>query len=334
MTDGIRKLRKVQIGKETTAGTAVAATALLRVDGSTIEDAKDVTFPTEHIGLLVETDRNYIPALLAKLSIPDNPATFEQLPYVFEAGIKKIGSGATDTGGSGKIYAYSLPLTSAHTIQTYTIEGGDNVQAEEMEYSFVEAFKISGKPKEAITFSSEWQGRQVTQTTFTGAISVPTVEEILFGKSKLYIDNAGGIGGTLVSSTLLGFDLEVTTGLMPSFTGDGELYYNRVKQIGPAGTLKVTFEHNESGVSEKTAWGNKTARAIRLMIQGNALGTAGATYSTKALVIDCWGKWSKFDKIGDQDGNDIVTGTLTLGYNSSDAKICDITVVNELSSLT
>ncbi len=334
MTDGIRKLRKLQIGKETTPGTAVAATAVLRVTDALLENSTELVIPDEDIGLLVKTDRSYIPAVAAKLSMGDNEATYEQLPYIFEAGIKQVGTGAADGTGSDKIYEYPLPTTTVPTIQTYTIEGGDNVAAEEMEYAFVKSFKLSGSPKEAVKYSAEWVGRQVSPSTFTPSLSIPTVEEILFQRAKLYIDPASGtIGSTLVSNTLLGFNLEITTGWQEVYTGSGQLYFSHIKNVGPDGTLEITFEHNSSAVSEKSAWLSQTARAIRINIEGSNVATAGTLYSKKTLRIDLVGKWISFEKLGEQDGNDILTGKLQLGYNATQAMIGKIIVVNELASL-
>jgi hypothetical protein len=333
MADGIKKLRKVQLGRETTAGTSVAATAVVRITGATIEDASTFEFPDEDVGLLVQTERNYVPMVGAKIAWPDNPATFEQLPYILEAGIKKVTTGATDTGGAGKIYVYPFPTATPNVIQTYTVEGGDNIQEEEIEYAFVQGFKLSGAPKEVVNASAEWVGRQVTLSTFTPGLAIPAVEEILFQKTKLYIDNASGtLGTTLVSSTLMGFTLDIDTGLREVYSGDGQLYFDRTKNVGPSGTLEVTFEHNASALAEKAAWRAKTTRAIRLVIEGSAF-TAGTGYSKKTLKIDVCGRWLKFDKIDEQDGNDIVTGTLQIGYNATQALWGKITVVNMLASI-
>ncbi len=332
MADGIKKLRRVQLGRETTAGTAVAATTVLRVSGVTIEDASEYQFPDEDVGLMVAADRNYLPAVAGKVSMADNPATFEQLVHVFGAGIKKVASGVADTGGAGKIYVYPFPVTTPNTIQTYTIEGGDNIQAEEVEYAFVQGFKLSGAPKEVVQVSSEWVGRQVSTTTFTPALTIPAVEEILFQKTKLYINDPGSLGTTLVSSTLMGFNLDIDTGLREVFSGDGQLYFDRVKNIGPSGTLEVTFEHNASAVSEKAAWRSKTTRAIRLRMEGSAF-TAGSSYAAKTLIVDVCGRWEKFAKIDEQDGNDIVTGTLRIGYNATQALWGRITLVNLLAAV-
>ncbi len=330
---GIRKLRKIQLFLETAAGTAGAATTIWRGQG-TIEDQRQVIFPDEDIGYLSGVDRAYTPNLLAALTMDDTPATFEQLPYLLAAGVENVVSGTTDTGGSGKIYTYTMSTTAAQTLKTYTIEGGDNQEVEEMEYSFVESFNLTGSSSEAVMMGAEWKGRQVTVSGFTTTATLPAVEEILFNKAVLYIDTAGGtIGTTTKSNTLLGFDLAVTTGVVPVFAGDGQLYFSFTKIAEPEVTLGVTFEHDATSAAEKVAWRANTARQVRLKINGSALTTAGSGYTYKTLIVDLAGKWETFDKIDEQDGNDIVTGTLRARYNSTAALFAEFVVVNELSSL-
>jgi len=327
---GSKALRKIQVGRETTAGTSVAATLKWRGLG-TLEDQREVIFPDEDVGYLSGIDRAYTPKLLGALSMDSVPATFEQLPIILSAGVKNVVTGATDTGGSGKVYTYTFPTTSANTITTWTIEGGDDSGEEEMEYSFVESFELSGNGGEVLNVSANWLGRQVTPSTFTGSITAPaTVEEILFSKGKLYID-ATTIGTTQVTNTLLGASMQVNTGWIPKYTAEGNLYFSFPQSTKPEVLLNVTFEHNASSVSEKAAWRAGTSRLLRLQFAGNALTTAG-TFATKLLRIDLAGKWEKFDKIGDMNGNDIVTGTFRAGYNATAAKFAEIKVVNETAS--
>jgi len=330
---GVKVLRRIQLGRETTPGTPVAATTILRANGATIEDDTLLEFPDENIALLVPTTRVARTAVGAKLAISDMPATFEQLPYVLAGAIRNIVSGTADGGGSGRIYTYNFSTISPNPITTFTIEAGNDVQAERMEYSFVREFALSGAPKSVIKISSDWYGRQATNVSFTGSLSVPTVEEIIFQGARLFIDNENAIGTTLRSNTLLGFNLSVTTGWKEQFCGDGTLHFSFIKHIGGSGTLEVTFEHNSIAVAEKTNWRNRTIRAVRLLIEGSNLGTAGPGYTRKTLRIDGWGVWEKFDVLDEQDGNDIVKGTLRLGYSSVATKMLEITVVNELASL-
>ena len=83
MTQGIKALRRIQLGAESVAGTQVAATTLWRGTG-TIQDNLEQVFPEEDIGILPGVDRSYIPKVEAMLSLSQTEATFQQLPYLFE----------------------------------------------------------------------------------------------------------------------------------------------------------------------------------------------------------------------------------------------------------
>jgi hypothetical protein len=323
---GSKALRRLQLGRETTAGTAVPATAVWRGLG-TIEDQREIKFADEDVGLLSRTDRSYCAKLLASLQMEEVEATYEQLPYIFEGGIKLVNTGATDTGGSGKVYVYAVATNAKPTIRTFTIEGGDDQQAEEMEHAFVESFRLSASAGEALKVTANWLGRQVSTSTFTAPLSLPTVEEILSSKAVIFLD-ATTIGTTTASNTVLGFDIDVKTGLTPRWTHDGALYFSGVEQNEPEITATVTFEHDATAVAEKAAWRSGTRRLVRINISGSALTTAG-TFTYKTLRIDGGGKWEKFEKIGERDGNDIVTGTLRFRPDSTGANFATFTVVNE-----
>lgn len=327
----VRALRKIQIADEAVKGTAIPATTIWRGVG-TIQDNRTVVFVEEDIGSLLGVDRTYTPYHEGAISFEATPCTFEQLPHILDAALMDA-TPVQDGAGTGYVYTYNAPTTSLPTIATYTIEGGDDQQAEEMEYAFVTNLSISGSSQEAIMMSADWIGRQVVTTTFTAALSVPTVEEVLFQKAKLYIDaSGGGVGTTQKTTTFLDFELSGDTGNRPLYTGDGNLYFEGDKNVGPDYTLTVTFEHDATGVAEIAAWRAETVRLIRIEALGSALTTPGAE-NNKRLTIDAAGKWESFEKIGERDGNDIVTGVLRPRYSSADTLGLQIVVVNELAAL-
>jgi len=332
---GIKALKKIQLGKEdVAAGTPAAATVIWRGLGS-LADNREVTFPDETVGILGGTDRSIIAKIAAAISFDNVNATFEQLPYILSAGIVNTVTGVADGDSDGYVYTYTIPTTAQPTIKTYTIEGGDDQQAEEMEYAFVDSFKLTGRGGEGLILSANWLGRQVTNTTFT-SLSVASVEDILFGNGALAIDNQGGtFGNTAVSSTLLDIDLDYKTGLTPIWTAN-YLYFDTAQNTGPEIVLTMTYLHNSSAVTEKTAWRNETVRKIQLKWTGSALtvGTGGSTYTTKTVIVNLPGKYEKFDAIADQDGNDIVKCTFKSRYNVSDATAGAFIVVTKNSSLT
>ena len=399
---GIRNLRRLQLGKEATAGTAVLATALWRGTG-TIQDDTLVVNPSEDIGVIMDTDRVYIPSQGGTLTIDAVPATFEQLPYILAMGIKNITTATADGAGTGKIYTYPFPTVYPKpTAQTYTIEAGDDQQMELTTYGFCESFKLSGKVNAAIENSAVIKTRTVAPVTYasttisfttttiadsasgfifpansvvkvsgsssndgvrtlttattstlttTGgvieaagslvtieqyfdAVTIPTIEEILFQKGKLYIDlSTASAGTTIKSNTVLSFELDYKTGWKGQPAADGRLDFSFIKLAKPSGTLKVTFEHDGSATAEKAYWRAKTPRLIRLLVQGSKLTTAGTTYIYKTLIVDVVGVWTKFSALKDDNGNDTVEGTLMFGYDTSAAQAGQIVVVNQLTTL-
>jgi len=330
---GIKALRKIQLGKETPAGTIAPATAIWRGMG-TLQNLAELVKVEEDVGLLVPTDRAYIPFLGGEIEMDEVEATFEQLPYIGLGGIDGSVTGQADGAGTDKIWTFEPATTTVKTPKTFSIEGGDNQQAEVMEYSHVTEFKLSGKAKEALMMGATWTGRQIAKQAFTTALSIPTVEDILFSKGKLYIDAGGGtIGTTLKSSTFLEMSLSWKTGFIPVFTADGALYFTFVKGVLPEIELELTFEHDATSVAEKDAWLAGTGRLIQCKFEGSSVVSGGTTYQKRTLILNLAGKWKSFDKLDEADGNDIVKGTLVAGYNSTWAKIAQMIVVNELAAM-
>jgi len=330
---GIVALSKIQMGPETTAGTAVACTFLFRGYG-VLDDQQESIFPEERIGIFSGTDRSYLPSYLVGVSFDANEATFEMFPHVLEASIETHASGSQDGSGSGYIRQYNLPETQAPSRRTYTIRGGDNQQAELVTYCFVDSWTLEGRSREAWMLSSEWMGQQATTTSFTAGLTVPDVNEMLFQQTKFYIDDvSGSFGGTQITNNLLSARIEYDSGLLPKFTADGQLYFSFVQTTTPEMRVTVRMEHDATAVAEKANWKANTARLIRFLIEGETLTTAGTTYSRKTCIIDLAGKWETFEPLDDEDGNMVQEATFLSRYNDTKADWGSVTVVNELSVL-
>jgi hypothetical protein len=328
---GIKPLRQVKLGKQ--PSTAAVATTTVWHGNALAEDTRVQRFIGADVGIMSGTDDTYVPKLGAAILVEATPATFEQLPHLLEMNIKKVTTGVADGGGSGKVYTYAFPTTAVPTLGYYTIETGDNQEAEEVDYCFGTDLTLTGDEGEAWTMGSSLIGRQVTVSSFTTTATLPSVEVILFQKTKLYIDAIGGsFGSTLKSNTLLAAQFTYRNGARAKFTADGNLYFSFVQPTMPEARLRLTFEHDTTGTAEKVNWRAQTARKIRLLSQGSALTTAG-TYSTKTLIIDLCGKWEKFNKIGERNGNDILEGEFVGKYSSTAGDFGKVLVVNLVTAL-
>lgn len=337
MARGVKKLRKIQLGKEVTPGTAVAATTIWRGTG-VLDDQREVVEVEEDVGLLGGTDRTHIPFYLGGLELEETPATFEQIQYLLAMGFGGPTTGVADGVGDGYVYTTNIPESSLPTAAPYTIQGGDNFEVERGEYALCTKISLSGRSKEALKMSATLMLKQVARlAAFTGALTIPPVEDILVQRGKVYLDAVGDdYGDTQVSGMVLGVALELQPLWEPKYFVEDSLGYAAAQFVGYAITGSITFEHdtNAGGDTgqEKANWRNQVTRLLRLQFEGATFDTGG-TYTKKTLQINLPIKWKKFNPISDQNGNDIVVADFFSKYNVSKADGGSFVVVNELSAL-
>src|SRR3972149_3441735 len=82
MAAGRKNLRKVQLGLESTAGTAVAATTIWRGPAVGFDDLSEIVEVEEQVGILDGLDRDAVSVLYAGMELPDQPVTYEQFPHI------------------------------------------------------------------------------------------------------------------------------------------------------------------------------------------------------------------------------------------------------------
>lgn len=330
---GVEFGKKIQLGLESSSGTAVAATVIYRGLGNT-DDKTPHDEVEENVGYLSGTGREVVSKYDVMFDFPEHVATFEQLGYHFSAGVENIVSGSANGGTTnGYTYQYDFSTTAQNTLKSYTIEAGDNQQAEEMEYCQPEKISISGASGEPIKISSTWFGRQSVPTTFT-SLSLTSVEELLFQKTKLYIDAIGGtVGTTQATNTFLGFGMEIDTGVRRVYTGEGNLYYTFTKIVRPKITTTVTFEHDATSVAQKAAWRAKTPQLLSIRTTGSALTGTGGTYSNKMFIFNTAANIKSVSPIGSQDGNDTLQIVFESHFNSTANLFAQLILCNTLAAL-
>lgn len=334
MTQGIRGLYKIQFGVETTMGTEVDETTYWRGQG-TINDASEIVYPEEDVGIIGRVGRTYVPKSDGTVDLPEIEATFEQVSYLLNMGVEGT-TGSQDGSGSGYVYTHDFPYDAVQSPYFYTFVLGDNQQAELMTACFAEQVVISGAMEEAWKMKATLRGWPGGPSSFKGSLSIPTVEEIIFGKTALYVDDVGdGYGTTPVTQSFLNFELTVDRLFKAVWTGDGtNKNFTLVKvNSGYEVTLKYTLEHDSVAVAERANRRAGTARAIRVIATGDTLTTAGSSYSVKTVIMDIPGTYSENEALDEDDGNMVIPFTLKNHYDATLTDRGQIVVVNELSAL-
>jgi hypothetical protein len=165
-------------------------------------------------------------------------------------------------------------------------------------------------------------------------LSVPSVEEANFGTAGLYLDAAGGsMGGTQITGAFMGFTINVNTGLVPIFTGDGNLYFYEEQQVGWEITADIVFRHTGDADTEDANWLAETARLLEIRLTGSAFDSAGDNYSNKTVKFQFPGKWENFGTLEDRDANDILTGTFRAARDTTFGDGPKIIVVHDLDAI-
>lgn len=328
---GIQTLRKAEIGLESTAGTAVTATTVWRGDWKLTDDRTIEAVP-EMIGQMLPKHRQVEVARQVTIELLDAPLTFQQVGYPLSASIEATVTGAADGAGTGKIYEYNLGVSSPNTPKSYTFRLGDNQRVDVVEYAVCTKFTIKGSSREALRMSSSWVGRQATDGDFTGGLTLPTVEEALFGKSVIYIDAAAGtIGATQKTSTWVGFEYTVETGVVPLWTGDNQITFTTVVHQPPKITGKLIVLHDATGEAEIGIARAMGTRLLRIHTVGSANTTPGTAYSTKVLRFDAAIQYTGVPDMGEKDGQ--VTTELPFEVVDADSQVPTWLAVFEAAAL-
>lgn len=332
-----RVFTKFQYGKESTRGTAVAATKMLLAAPKAIPQDRTPRFVEDALGVRAHAVRAAIDQILAEdtLSIPD--AYFQCLPMLFSCGLKGNITATETTGGQGDYLWTFLPsMTAANAPDTITLEMGDDTQAYEIEYLFFKRYKIAlqvaqGAEASPVSIEADYTGRQVSTSTFTGAISVPTVTTMNGKLARLYKDAAWTNRGTTeLTNVLRGAELEIITGVHHKFFGDGNQYFATHGESYIDAMLTLDLERSAAA---DTLWDEMralTAKAYSLKINGPQIGT-GSTYN---LTVNLWGMPEQAVPLNAEDrGNNIDRFLIHGMYDTTGAQILEVKVTTNASTM-
>lgn len=335
---GERFFTKVQYGKESTRGTAVAATKILA--GTQVSalsaDRKPRAVP-ENIGVRAEAMRSVVDQYLVQESLAIQNGYFQILPMLFGCGLKGGVTAAEVTSGQHDYlwtFTPSLAFGVANSPDAITLEKGDDTQAFEAEYCQFERIKISGQVAQGaegapVSIEAEMFGRQWTATTFTGSLSIPTVTGMNAKLARFYLDTSwAGLGGTEIANALRAFEIDILTGMHPSFSGSGSKTFNKSEEGLIAVMMTLTLEGK---IAADAIWdlfhADPQGLAVaQIQINGPAIGTGG----NHNLSIGVSGMWDEVIPLGGEDrGNNLHTAVLRGLYDPTGAKMLDVKVTTD-----
>lgn len=313
------RARVVQFGKETTWGTAVAATVRLMGLVEASFQIEDVTEVLPDLGRFAPSPN----ALQLQQSASGQIqvyGTYEDLPYFLD----HIFGIATPSGSDPYTYDYAAPLTTAPTPRKSTIEYGTASASYEMSGGLLKTLRIAGAAGRYWEVSSDVIGEAIAATSLTGSLNDRAVNPIRMADTVCKIDAWAGTIGSTAGGKLVSFEAAIDTMRHLKFFA-GSLTPTDFGEDKWTGTLQTVLEFDSTAKAYVDALlSGKVQRQIEIEAIN---GTNVATLQFAGTLID------GVPLFADRDGNITVELNWEGTYNSTLGNWLKASVTNGVSTL-
>lgn len=258
----------LQIGKETTAGTAVAATRKLYTREPMLSIERD---PRVHRFATTTRDnvRAYTNGPVQAGGSLSMPMSADEIIEMLLIGVQGSVTPTTPAGDTnGRLWTFK----PAGALDSATLEWADGARTWQGVGFKGNSITITGAAGEANDLQVDLFGNDVVAGSLTGALSerVPTFFE--GWQSRLYIDPfASTPGSTPIPGVLRNWTVTINNNLSRVYTADNTLAANRLTAGELDMTAQFTFDAYQSqSLTEFNNWAAGTQRLVRLEFLGPA----------------------------------------------------------------
>lgn len=347
MSAAILPLTLIQVGKESTAGTSVAATRRLLIKAATYRHqqvqemfegqlsgvlSRAVTAPVvtrEHTQLEVSSDLDFNQVLLPLLS-----------------GVKGGVTPSTPGTGEARLWTFT-PSQTAPSVDSYSIEyvadDGSTKQELEAPFGVTSSLEISGGTEALPQISFTMDARKSVQSTYTSGVALPTMTKAFAANLRWAVaidDTWANVGNTTKSGQIYSLTWSQSPVVMPQY------YLNNRDDLSFTGveaqtrtvtlTMEMTLDTGASNVYEtelaKKAAGN--LRFIECVLQGDAFSAPDASLNREISLRGCFvhADDSLAELGSDRDGNSVVSLSMVSQYDPTGAVDFSYLIQNNLTS--
>lgn len=321
--------QNVQVGVETTSGTAVAATK--RLTSLTIRpgvQADVKTFRPQGTKFATVTALGKESSAAA---IEGQPV-YDELVYPLSGLLGAAVITTPDGAGAptGRLWTFSPSSTAEDTPKTFTVEVGSSVRAHRIAYGLVTDLTIGGNRDElSVGGSMIGQALQDGITLTAGPTDLPLVP-ILPSQVSVYLDTtSGGLGGTKLTR-VLSWEWAVGSKYAPLWVVDAAVpSFAAHLESEPSAAAQLTVEADAAGMALLTLLRSGATRFLRIEAIGATIGAA-VTYR---LRIDQAVKVSAVADFTDEDGVYAIQFTLAAVHDGTWGKAMQVSLQNTTAAL-
>lgn len=328
-------LDKVQLGIESTKGTLLAATRLIR-SNATLAEEQDLyrsDYPQGYRANVGGAGSIMRKGVTVEV---ETDLTAEEMLWPLLTGVK---GAVTPTGaGADKTWTFSPELTTGiPTIDTATVEllhsdGTTNHYYGECGYGMTSSFKIDWAVNQPAKLSWSMFARARQTGTPTGSLVPYTTREILASNLlAVYKDTTwAGLGGTAVTGTTRSASIEVQTGFTPDYTLDArtdvDFTQHNVGRI--MATLSIVQELNAAGAATFTNYRANDIVFIRLKSTGTVVGSG-----VKTAQVDGAFRFTTPPAFSRDGDNVLVAYELESVLDATSTKTLEFVCINALTTV-
>lgn len=344
MATALTALKKqIQIGNESTPGTAVAATEVLLATMEAQLTSDVFHYPEDDRNLnAIHKGNEFQVSENAELVLTGS-VNHRHAPFLFGSSIcGNITPTQPDATTEPKAYlwTYQRDMDGGNTpditagIDTYTLEYGDNVDDYEAEYCFIKTLVLSGTAEGPVTFETTFQSAKITDgITPTTALSVNTsLQYFPANMVSFYIDtDYASIGGTAKTDTLKSWTWTLETMFTPRFTASGALTYKGVNQAANSVSLELEYLRSTTSETEKALWEAGSTTYLRIKLEGGTELDASQS-NPPYIYLDGAYHYMSWPAPSDADGVRTETVTAESVYDATGTRDYEVAVFTDLAA--
>jgi hypothetical protein len=330
-------LGKVQIGKETVHGTAVAATKMIPIVQGPLPVDRKVTELPYDIGVNAQVTGRLQQGVLVQDTLSWDQGAFQLLPYLLSGGLKGNITPVEQTPDQDDyLWTFAPSLTADNALDSFTLERGDNVQAVKHAYAMFKRIHISGQVNQdggesAVKLEADYFAQQNVNGAFTAAL-VPLSMTYMSAKlMNVYLDSAwADLGDTALEGLLRSFDLDILPGAYPDFNGGSTETYKSHEQGPLSAMLTLTLKRGVTTEALRAAINEM--RFARVELLGPVIGTGEA----HSAVFDLAGYVEDVVAMASNDrqkSSNLDTLVLHGQYDATSGKLLEAAVTTNVASL-
>lgn len=322
-----------QSGRETTKGTAVAATSKFAVEGMVIRPIDEIVRPKIIKGVLLANPGDELAVHRGmEWEFSNTPLIYNQLQQFLA--MVYVG-GVSPTGTDPYTWTYTRNPLADPALDSRTIEmrqtDGTTPDDVEFAYGMCQSLEISGAENEPLRMAAKGFGRRIQSSTLTAAQALPTVVIPPMALSSVYFDSTwANRGTTQVQGQVLGWKYRIESGVKPLMTADARGDLDFTVDIIDWNDVKLSLElvilatAGGQWATEKTAAEALTLRAVEV----RAVVSASASLKLQGLFKHTAGSVFPADI---QDGQRICT--LSLEGSTDNTNFAAAVLINSAAAL-